>query len=254
VTRDEAKQTLALYRPGTADRDDPEFAEALALAQRDPELARWLADHCALQAAIRAKFQQIAVPDGLKEQILSERKARFMPVLQRRTVLLAAAAALVFLALGVWSLYQRPREDNSFSNFRDWMARKVLRGYPQMDRETNDLKQILQYVADHGPRGDYALPKPLAKTSPTGCAVFPWHGRSVAMVCFNSGKMAPPTTPDLFLFVISRSEVEKPPATNALQMTRVNALVAASWSAGDKTYVLAGLGDEAFIRHYVSYE
>src|SRR5439155_22418099 len=140
-----------LYRPATTDRNDPEIAEALALAQRDPELARWLEDRCALHAAIRAKFKQIPVPEGLKEQILSERKARFMPVLRRKAVLVAAAAALACLMIGVWSINWRPREDNSFSNFRDWMARKVLRIYPHMDLETNDLVQIRQHLARNGP-------------------------------------------------------------------------------------------------------
>ena len=33
MNRDEAKTILLLYRPGTADADDPEFAAALALAK-----------------------------------------------------------------------------------------------------------------------------------------------------------------------------------------------------------------------------
>ena len=66
MNRDEAKNFLLLYRPGTADADDPQIAGALALAKRDPELARWLEEHCARQEALRAKFREITVPEGLK--------------------------------------------------------------------------------------------------------------------------------------------------------------------------------------------
>ena len=40
MNHDEARQILLLYRPGTADAEDPQIAEALALAKREPELAR----------------------------------------------------------------------------------------------------------------------------------------------------------------------------------------------------------------------
>jgi hypothetical protein len=39
--RDNAKLMLSAYRPNGADAQDPVFKEALELAQRDPELARW---------------------------------------------------------------------------------------------------------------------------------------------------------------------------------------------------------------------
>ena len=83
MNRDEAKTILLLYRPGTADADDPQIAEALALAKQDPELARWLEEHCARQEALRAKFRQITVPAGLKEQIISEQAARSKPAFRR---------------------------------------------------------------------------------------------------------------------------------------------------------------------------
>ena len=85
-----AKEILVLYRPATADREEPEVAAALALAERDPELGRWLQDHCETQAALRARFKQIPVPEGLKEQILSERRAHTTLPLPRRLALVAA--------------------------------------------------------------------------------------------------------------------------------------------------------------------
>jgi hypothetical protein len=58
----QVKEILILYRPGIADRDDPEVAKALAAATNDPELSRWFAEHCALYESLRDKFRQIPVP------------------------------------------------------------------------------------------------------------------------------------------------------------------------------------------------
>ena len=101
MTSDEAKQTLTLYRPATTDRNDPEIAEALVLAQRDPELANWLEQHCALHAAIRTKFKQIVVPEGLKEQILSERKSYLSRRVKRRKLVFATVALSLLLLVSV---------------------------------------------------------------------------------------------------------------------------------------------------------
>jgi hypothetical protein len=66
----EAKEVLLLYRPGIADAADPQIAEALELAGRDPELRRWFDQHRAFQKAMRAKFGQIEVPVHLKASLL----------------------------------------------------------------------------------------------------------------------------------------------------------------------------------------
>src|SRR5436190_735159 len=76
LTNQEAKEALLLYRPGISDARDAEFVEALACARKDPELERWFQEHCAVQGVLRDKFRQIAVPEGLKEQILSERQVQ----------------------------------------------------------------------------------------------------------------------------------------------------------------------------------
>jgi hypothetical protein len=255
MTAQEAKEILLRYRPGTADREDPEVAAALELAQDDPELARWFEEHRAVQAAIRDKFSRIEVPEGLKEQILSERKAHTTLVLRRRVALVAAATAVLFLLVQTAPFLRHPADDLSLSAFRTRMAGKVLREYPNMDLETNDLHQIRQFLAGKHAHGDSTLPPALEKTVPTGCATLTWHEKPVAMICFNSGKKADPKAADLFLFVIDRAAVGNPPATNSAQVARISRkLATASWSAGGKVFVLAGLGDEAFVRNYLGYQ
>ena len=73
----------------------------------------------------------------------------------------------------------------------------------------------------------------------TGCAILTWQGRPVSMICFNSGKTPGSTNPDLFLFVIDRAATPDAPQVAIPQVATVKHLATASWSAGDKTYVLA---------------
>jgi hypothetical protein len=244
----EAKEILTLFRPGTTDREDPHFARALALARQDAELSHWFSEHCAFQEAMRSSFRQIPVPEGLKEQILSERTVRLKSVARRKAVSLAFATVGLTLLCVLASLWLAPAKNPSFSLFQSRMARMVLRQYPRMELETSDLGQIHRHLSDKG-HGDYDLPGPLAKTQGTGCAVLQWHGRPVSMICFNSGKTTTPRVPDLFLFIIERTSVSEPPPTSAPQFTTISrGMSAASWTSGNKSYVLAGLGDEKFLR------
>ncbi|MGD0093468.1 MAG: hypothetical protein ABSE73_26440 [Planctomycetota bacterium] len=97
----QAKEVLLLYRPSTADAADPQIAEALELAGRDPELGSWLEQHRAFQKAMRAKFQQIEAPAHLKASLLirgaAQPKAIPLPAWWRRPIWLTAAAAVLVL-------------------------------------------------------------------------------------------------------------------------------------------------------------
>src|SRR5438876_7602398 len=127
MNREQAKEILMLYRPGGPDRQEPEVAEALALADRDPDLGRWLEEHCATQAALKAKFRQISVPEGLKEQILSERKAHTVFSSRRKVALAAVCGIAVVLIAGIAASLLRMREDDTFANFQNQMIGKVAR-------------------------------------------------------------------------------------------------------------------------------
>ena len=94
MRRDEARSVLALHRPGCGDAGDPRTAEALAMARRDPELARWLEERAALHAAVREKFKQIQVPAGLEARIVAGHSVPRKIIWFQRPVSLAAAAPL----------------------------------------------------------------------------------------------------------------------------------------------------------------
>ncbi|PYI87153.1 MAG: hypothetical protein DME26_07125 [Verrucomicrobia bacterium] len=246
----QAQEMLMLYRPGMDDAQDPQFAEALALIKDDPELAEWFVQHCATYVAIRGKLRQIAVPAGLKEQILSEQKAHRTNVWWRRPALLAAAA-VVALLIGIASVWLQPPGQDSFSAYRRMMVRTALRTGYTMDLETNDLKQIRAYLAQRNAPADYVLPQPLEKAQGTGCVALTWHGKPVSMVCFRSGEpLGPGIKSELFLFAIDRSGVSGAPPGKAPQFTQVSKLMTAGWSQGEKVYLVAASGDESFVRKF----
>jgi hypothetical protein len=257
MNREEARQILLLYRPGTADAEDPQIAEALALAKREPELARWLEEHCARQEALRDKLRQITAPAGLKEQIISEQAARIVTISRRRrnTVFAAVAAmASVLILLTVLSsswLQHRSSDDNTLAIYQNQMVGIALRGYG-MDLTTNDPGQIRAYLAQNHAPADYVLSAPLQTTAATGCAVEGWQNVKVSMICFRTGRPLPPNqSSDLWLFVVDRVSLKNPPAGTAPQFSKVNRLITAVWTQGDKVYLLGTEGDESTIRKFL---
>src|SRR2546430_8305491 len=242
----QAKEILMRYRPGTTHANDPEFAEALEQAERDPELGRWFERHRAFQSTVADRFKQIAVPQHLREKIVAECDPARIIVWWQRPVFqaLAAAAAVVLLFVLVY-FKLATREDRSFAAFRNRVVRNAQRGYA-MDITTTNLSEIRQYLAAHQADADYVLPAPLEKLPCDGAAMLRWHNRKVSMVCFDLGNHN-----YLYLFVANRSDLPDAPSANEPQFARIGKLTAASWSQGDKAYVLAGPGDEQFIRGYL---
>ena len=247
----EAKTILLLYRPGTTDASDPEIAAALALARQDPELTRWLVEHCARQEAVWAGFRKITAPAGLKEQIISEQAAHEKMLFWRRRAVLAVAAIVMVLVTLASFWFQPRRNDDTFAVYRSRMVGVALRGYV-MDLATNNPAQIQGYLARNQAPADYILPASLAKTAMTGCAIENWQRVKVSMICFRTGKPLPPgEQSDLWLFVIDRATVKDAPPAGSRQFVRVNKLMTATWTQGDKMYVLGVEGDEQTLRQYL---
>ena len=65
------------------------------------------------------------------------------------------------------------------------------------------------------------------------------------MVCFDRGDRQM-----LYLFVMNRSAVQDPPSASPV-VAKVSKLITASWTQGDKTYVLAGPEEANFTGKYL---
>ena len=254
MTENEAKEILRLYRPGTADANDPAFAEALARCESDAELKKWFAEHCALYSALRAKFRQIEVPEGLKEQIVAERKAHTTAApLWQKAVILAGAVAVVALVVFKIESSWRPTEPHDFATYSDSMVGLVARGYETMDIRTNNLDAIRQSLVQSNAIADYKLPENLQKNAKAaGCVATTWQGKQVSMICFETGRPLRPGLPsDLWLFVTDRATAKDPPTTTAPHFEEKNGIATASWTDGNRTYILGVEGDKELLARFL---
>jgi len=243
----QAKEFLMRHRPVAGAPLEPDLAEALEQVKQDPDLARWFERHQMLQSVIRDRLRQISPPADLKDRILAGMAGEKIvwwrnPVFQG----LAAAATIALAATLAWSLFQ-PREDNSFPAYREAMVRGVQRLYG-MDIETNDVEAIRGFLAGNNGHADYQAPAGLERLPHAGCAIMRWRNKRVSMVCYESGSET-----DLFyLLVVNRDEFTDAPPDEPPLFDRIGRLTAASWSRGDKTYILAGSGDANSLRQYLS--
>lgn len=236
----EARKILVSYRPGRPEASDPEVAEALALAQKDPQLRRWLEQQTDFHRSVRQALHRIPVPDNLRERILAQAKVVTPNVVtppawtwRRGRWAMAAAIALLLGFAAFWLL--TPSGDG-FSTFRSRMVRAVLRQY-SMDIQTNDLGQIRQYLGARQAPADFVLRPGLARLPVTGAGVLSWQGQRVSMVCLDGGARQG----TLFLFVVDRAAVRRAPGESP-ELLPVSKLMTASWTDGDRTYLLAGQG------------
>jgi len=242
VNSQEAKRILALYRPGSAEAEEPELREALEQTRQDPRLRQWFEQYCAFQEAMRQKFRQLEVPPGLNDSILAKNKIVAPLVWWRRPAWLAAAAAIVIL-LGLSAFWPDQRQGDQFADYRARMVRTASRQY-RMDMLTNDHNPIRRFFATNGAPADYVLSKGLEPLSVTGAGLLRWADTRVSMVCFDRGDQQM-----LFLFVVNRAAVKSPPPATP-QVRKVFDLQTLSWSQGSNVYILAGPEDPRMLQKY----
>lgn len=248
MTPREAKEILLLYRPGTADAEDPQIIEAMGMAREDPDVARWFEQHCAFQKAMRARFREIEVPAHLKYAVLTGTKIKTTSspswlTWSRAPAWLAAAAAVAIFA-GLASFWTRPRPTNNYQNFQSRMITTARVDY-RMDIKTNDMGQVRRYLASQGAPSDYQLTPGLQKLALTGGGALRWRDKPVSMVCFDRGD-----NQMLFLFVMDRAAVKDPPPEKP-EAIKQNQYLAVRWSQGDKAYLLAGPEEPDFLKKYL---
>lgn len=97
----EAKFILGAYRPDGQDADDTTFHEALAQAEKDPELRVWFERQRKFDSALSAKLKEVSPPAGLREAILTGSRLSVGAAKRRRSWWtagwLAAAAAVALV-------------------------------------------------------------------------------------------------------------------------------------------------------------
>jgi hypothetical protein len=235
MTNAEAKKILVLYRP-KIDADDPQFADALAQAGRDPELALWLEEQCAIYEVLRARLKDAPVPEDLLEKILRHR-----PSVWWQQPWLRLAACLVVLAGVAYFWLGRGPQASTFESYRQTMANMV--SMYRMSLETDDAGRVRTFLANNQAPSDYELPKSVAQQRLLGCATLSWDGYPVSLLCFRH-----PSGADLWLFVRRHSDLKGAPRSTEPVFGTVNQVNTAGWYQGGNLYLLATRGDPALLR------
>jgi hypothetical protein len=250
VHTEKAKAILQHYRP-SIDAEDPYFSEALEQVQRDPALAQWFIEHCANYETMRRTLCQISVPVGLHEEILKAHVRQRPGVRWTHPAFVApVAVALIVLAIIVYGLYARRSvvmQPRDFAAYLQTMTR-VATGRYKMTVVTTDPDILRHHLADaHGP-ADYSLTPALRTLSLEGGLVVDWFGHKVSMLCFTQDDKQDKDANedhDVWLFVVSRDALPDVPTAVAPQFTPAHGLITASWTSGDKVYLLATRGAQA---------
>lgn len=185
MNNEEAKFILQGYRPNGADAGDATFCAAVEQTKSDPALGEWFARQQAFDAAVSAKFAQVAPPANLRAAILAGGrvteggKARVRWWNQPVWMAAAAGVAVMFAAgVTLW-----PKAAVAFDEFAFEDARlSAIHGHGDHGTATNALQWAL---GQPSVRLGQKLPVDFAKLHDTGCRSITYQGRDVLEVCFN---------------------------------------------------------------------
>jgi len=246
MNNQEAKLILQAYRLGGQDAADPRFREALQQLKRDPELADWFAHERAIESRVQAKIQDaVRPPAHLKAHLLALGKIVRPAAWWRQPVWLAVAASVAVLGLvvAIWSSRSSGQE---FAAFRQAMVQNAMQTTGHVSFETHDLTKIQQWLQAHDMNSNFDLPAALRSNSTEGCRVVDWRGRKVTLICyvFNGRD-------HVDLFVIDGTRFGDFTPSETPEFAQTDGLITASWTRGNRTYLLATSGSEAVLRKYL---
>lgn len=275
MNNEEARFILRAYRPGGQDAADPQFAEALDQARRDPELSRWLAEQTAFDTAIGGKLKAIPVPADLKASILAGRK--IVPIKPepwwRRSihpVAAAAALAITFGTIGFLALHEPPEPKADFARFTQDITDYLGKGYGVLPRHAHlattdatyfgamsyrmnfrspSLDDIRQWLVQNGGHGDFASPGGLKNPLNLGCGIMDWRGKRITLIAFQTGRSLPHDK--VHLVIINSADLPDPPARSQPRFDERTDWTTAAWSDGSLTYFLMAPGDRRALGKYL---
>lgn len=242
MDREQAKEILLGYQPGSDESVDPRMAEALRMVENDAELAEWFQQQQHVDAMIRAGLREMPVPVDLKQRILSEPKVVRVDFGRWKPVLVGAAAAAI--VLGIVGYEKLHASKFGLGAYQMTMVRYVIGPYP-MVAQAKSFDELRQVLAQKGWPTDFAVPDSLRNVTVVGGGALQWNGHKVDLACMReSGR-------GLWLFVVDNAALPNAPHTAVPRVQMVDAVAAATWSQDGKTYLFTAQGDEAYLRKYL---
>jgi anti-sigma factor RsiW len=244
MNNEEAKLILQAYRSGGQDANDSRFRDALAQAQRDPELARWFANEHALDSRISAKLKSsVKPPAHLKSQLIAQQKIARPAAWWRQTAWLTAAAALFVLLATLTAVWLSLSDEPQFAVLRDLVVKDSLRETDHLSFTSENMEEITGWLKEQNVSTDFELPASLRDAPVHGCRVIEWQGHKVTLLCF-----MPNDSEHIDLFVIDCTRFRDFKPLETLQFASSDGVTTATWSSHDRTYLAVSTGSEQQLR------
>ncbi len=243
MTRDDAKLILGIYRPGTADAEDPFFAQALAMAAADPELANWFAGELDFDGIVAGSLKDRIVPPEEFRVALPPPAPRLRQIgWEKVAALTAAAAAVTFLATWLW--LAPPARRDMIADFRQEMTAFVSID-PSLALDSGDREEIHAWLRKSAALEDVSFPPGTAGLKPVGCRVLEFRGYPVALVCFVRDDKEL-----VHLLVINRDAFPAGKIGGEPVFTPRGGWMTATWMEGGKVRMLVTKGGRASLERY----
>jgi hypothetical protein len=241
----EARMILRAYRPGDQDQNDPQFAEALEEARKNPDLARWFAEEREFDRAMAAHIEAVPAPFGLKTRILAQARTRATSTQSRWAAGLAVVAALLFLIAQIVSLWRTPEAPSAvLPNYAREMV-SFVRLMPPLEMESKDLGAIRSWLTKRE-MPPVSVPAGLAELDPVGCRVLSFRGREVTLICFRRD-----TKRLAHLFAVDRGALPKLKPGEAPIFSKQGGWTTVTWAEKDRAYMIAVQGDRQAAEHFL---
>jgi hypothetical protein len=239
----ETKFILRAHRgDGRYPPDDPVFADALAEAAREPELAAWLTEEHARDEIIARKIEAVAPPGDLRDTILAGARASRLARRwwQNPFWMVAAAAIAVVAALPFLRSRSTPesnlehalielalRDAGDKNHNHDWHGDAAEALFASLGRSTEPL------TGGRAPDFD--------AMRAAGCKQFQLDGHDVYEICVvRDGRW-------FHLYAARRPDPNAPASAKATVTERGHVTVA-SWSTATTLYTLAGTAGRDALR------
>lgn len=243
MTTQEAKLILQAYRPGSSDVSDPFFADALELARNDEKLGKWFAQQCAFDQTMVGALRSEVPPATLRSAILAIKTAppsskRMKP--RSALGIFVSLAALVMLFIGI-TLFNHGSHDGTRVGGMTVAAftREALdikeQGKISLATKSSDPNQLRKWLAERGAPNDFVVPPGLVGIPSLGCQSYDVGGTKVSLICFDLGNNRV-----AHLFVVDKSALADASRNSSPNLREENGLAFATWTSGDKSYVLTG--------------
>lgn len=238
-----ARLILECYRPGTADADDPMFAEALQALQADPELARWFAAQQKFDSLMVETLGRLPSPPVPQSFSFNEDDK---PVWRRFAPIALSMAALVALSLFMLRLWSPPSPEERLA----LQAINYTEAMPRLEFVCFDAESVAGWVAKvpaaqqaglNYVRGTKALDMRLI-----GAGMTEWNGKPVVKFCLQNGEQT------AMLYLIRGDDFSL--GATSSKIVEKNGWVSKTERVGSRSYVLTTHGSRRNLNFEIPFD